>query len=136
MSPACPCFRIPLANGSRNRDAAGIPTKAGRPRQWQAVGRALEELFARPPDRHDVTVFGAEPRVSYDRIMLSPVLSGEKRFEDIIVHDDAWYARNKVDLRKGETAVAIDRRPRPCAPRLARSSPTTTSSSPPARGRS
>ena len=50
-----------------------------------------------------------EPRVNYDRIMLSPVLSGEKQFEQIIVHDDAWYAEHHVDLRKGETVVAIDK---------------------------
>jgi len=74
-----------------------------------AAGRVLEELFARAPSRHDVTILGAEPRVNYDRIMLSPVLSGEKKFAEIVVHDDAWYARHHVDLRKGETAVAIDR---------------------------
>lgn len=74
-----------------------------------AAGRVLEELFARAPHAYDVTVFGAEPRVNYDRIMLSPVLAGEKRFDDIIVHDDAWYAKNNVELRKGEPVVAIDR---------------------------
>src|SRR5439155_25200753 len=74
-----------------------------------ADGRVLDELFARAPNRYDVTIFGAEPRVNYDRIMLSPVLSGEKDFESIIVHDDAWYANHSVDLRKGETVVAIDR---------------------------
>src|SRR5436853_4802591 len=74
-----------------------------------AAGRVLDELFARAPDRYEVTIFGAEPRVNYDRIMLSPVLAGEKDFNDIIVHDDAWYARHNVDLRKGETVVAIDR---------------------------
>jgi nitrite reductase (NADH) large subunit len=73
-----------------------------------AAGRVLDELFARTPDRYDVTIFGAEPRVNYDRIMLSPVLAGEKRFDDIIVHSDDWYARHHVDLRKGETVVAID----------------------------
>ena len=41
--------------------------------------------------------------------MLSPVLSGEKKFDDIVVHDDAWYERHRVDLRRGETVVAIDR---------------------------
>jgi nitrite reductase (NADH) large subunit len=74
-----------------------------------AAGRVLDELFARAPDRYDITVFGAEPRVNYDRIMLSPVLAGDKQFDDIIVHDDAWYARHNVDLRKGEAVVAIDR---------------------------
>ncbi|MEW6452728.1 MAG: nitrite reductase large subunit NirB [Pseudomonadota bacterium] len=74
-----------------------------------AAGRVLEELFARAPDKYDVTIFGAEPRVNYDRIMLSPVLSGEKKFDDIIVHDEAWYATHHVDLRRGETVVAIDK---------------------------
>src|SRR5215510_8581549 len=74
-----------------------------------AAGRVLDELFARAPDRYDVTIFGAEPRVNYDRIMLSPVLSGEKRFDDIIVHNDDWYARHSVDLRKGEAVLTIDR---------------------------
>ena len=71
--------------------------------------RAVEELLARAPGRYAVTVFGAEPQVNYNRIMLSPVLSGEKKFEDIIVHDDAWYERHRVDLCRGETVVAIDR---------------------------
>ena len=46
-----------------------------------AAGRTLEELFARAPDRYAVTIFGAEPRVNYNRIMLSPVLSGETTYQ-------------------------------------------------------
>ena len=41
-----------------------------------APGRMLEELFEKAPGLYDVTIFNAEPRVNYDRIMLSPVLSG------------------------------------------------------------
>jgi nitrite reductase (NADH) large subunit len=74
-----------------------------------AGGRAMEELFARSHAPMQVTVFGAEPRVNYNRIMLSPVLSGEKAFEDIIIHDHAWYAKHGVTLRSGEPVVAIDR---------------------------
>ncbi|MFD1343294.1 nitrite reductase large subunit NirB [Litorisediminicola beolgyonensis] len=73
-----------------------------------APGRMLEHLFEANA-AFDVTIFNAEPRVNYDRIMLSPVLSGEKRFEDIVIHDDAWYARNKVTLHRGEKVVAVDR---------------------------
>ena len=76
-----------------------------------AAGRALEELFKTAPDLYDVTIFGAEPRVNYDRIMLSPVLSGEKAFEDIIIHDDAWYVKHGVTLCKG-AAPSIAHRPR------------------------
>ncbi|MDE2363502.1 MAG: NAD(P)/FAD-dependent oxidoreductase [Hyphomicrobiales bacterium] len=74
-----------------------------------AAGRLVEELLERAPDRYDIVIFGAEPRVNYNRIMLSPVLAGEKRFEDIVVHDEDWYARNGVTLRRGERVVAIDR---------------------------
>ena len=74
-----------------------------------AAGRAMEELFARAPGRYDVTVFGAEPRVNYNRIMLSPVLSGEAIYEDILIHDEAWYERHGVTLHRGREIVAIDR---------------------------
>ena len=74
-----------------------------------AAGRTLEELFARAPEAFDVTVFGAEPRVNYNRIMLSPVLSGEAAYENILIHDEAWYARHDVTLHRGRTIVSIDR---------------------------
>ncbi len=74
-----------------------------------ASGRALEHLFETDPDAYDVTLFNAEPRGNYNRIMLSPVLSGEKSFEEIVTHDDAWYAANRVTCRFGEPIAAIDR---------------------------
>jgi nitrite reductase (NADH) large subunit len=74
-----------------------------------APGRMLEHLFEQAPGRYQVTIFNAEPRVNYDRIMLSPVLSGEKAFEEIIIHGDGWYIANGITLYKGHKIVAIDR---------------------------
>ncbi len=74
-----------------------------------APGRVLDQLFECDSDAFDVTIFNAEPRVNYDRIMLSPVLSGEKSYEDIIIHDEAWYADHKVTLHKGKRIERIDR---------------------------
>ncbi len=74
-----------------------------------APGRMLEHLFEQAPGLYDVTIFNAEPRVNYDRIMLSPVLSGEKTFEDIIIHGDGWYIENNVTLYKGHRIVEINR---------------------------
>ncbi len=74
-----------------------------------APGRMLEELLKRAPNAYDVTIFNAEPRVNYDRIMLSPVLSGERAYEDIVIHDEAWYAENQITLHKGRKVTAIDR---------------------------
>jgi nitrite reductase (NADH) large subunit len=74
-----------------------------------APGRMLEHLLDATPGRYRVTIFNAEPRVNYDRIMLSPVLSGEKDYEEIIIHGDGWYIKNGITLYKGHKVVAIDR---------------------------
>ncbi|MHA7881841.1 nitrite reductase large subunit NirB [Nitratireductor rhodophyticola] len=75
-----------------------------------ASGRMLEHLFEAEPNAFDVTLFGAEPRGNYNRIMLSPVLAGEKAFEQIVTHDTDWYAANRVTCRFGETVTRIDRK--------------------------
>ena len=69
----------------------------------------LEHLLERAPERYEVTIFNAEPRVNYDRIMLSPVLSGEKDYEQIIIHGDGWYIKNGITLYKGHKVTKIDR---------------------------
>ncbi|MEP2530177.1 nitrite reductase large subunit NirB [Shimia sp.] len=74
-----------------------------------ASGRALEHLFDQAPDAYDVTLFNAEPRGTYNRIMLSPVLSGDKSFDEIVTHTAEWYEENDVTCRFGEKVVAIDR---------------------------
>ena len=71
--------------------------------------RAVEELLARDPNRYRVTIFGAEPRVNYNRIMLSPVLAGEKSFDDIVINAAQWYADNGIRLVSGDPVVAVDR---------------------------
>jgi len=71
--------------------------------------RAVEELLARDPARYRVTIFGAEPHVNYNRIMLSPVLAGEKTFDEIVINDAAWYAANAIDLIVSDPVQSIDR---------------------------
>jgi nitrite reductase (NADH) large subunit len=71
--------------------------------------RTLEEVLARAPQDFAITVFGAEPHGNYNRIMLSPVLAGEKSFADIITHDRAWYDERGIELIAGEPITEIDR---------------------------
>src|SRR5512145_2040485 len=71
--------------------------------------RVLEELLERAPDRYDVTVFGAEPHPTYNRIMLSPVFAGEKSFGDIVTPDRAWYSQSGFDLHAGLRIDVVDR---------------------------
>ncbi len=71
--------------------------------------RAVEELIARDAGRYRVTIFGAEPHVNYNRIMLSPVLAGEKTFDEIVINGHDWYADNGIELVASDAVVAIDR---------------------------
>jgi nitrite reductase (NADH) large subunit len=74
-----------------------------------ASGRALEHLIEAQGAKWDITLFNAEPRGNYNRIMLSPILSGEKSFAEIVTHDNDWYTANGVTCRFGEKITAIDR---------------------------
>ena len=74
-----------------------------------ASGRVIEHLVENAPDAYDITLFNAEPRGNYNRIMLSPVLSGEKTYEEIVTHDDTFYADHNVTCRFGEKVAGIDR---------------------------
>ena len=71
--------------------------------------RTLEELLKIAPDLYDITVFGAEAHANYNRILLSPVLSGEQDFKDIMLNDVDWYEENKITLHLGKKIVKIDR---------------------------
>ncbi|CUH75610.1 assimilatory nitrate reductase (NADH) beta subunit [Tropicibacter naphthalenivorans] len=73
-----------------------------------ASGRMLEHLCDEGAD-WDVTLFNAEPRGCYNRIMLSPVLAGEKTYEQIVTHDADWYEARGVDCRFGQRVAQIDR---------------------------
>ncbi len=71
--------------------------------------RTLEELFKLDPDKYDITVFGAEPHPNYNRILLSPVLAGEKAFDEIVLNSREWYEENGITLRTGSPVMRIDR---------------------------
>jgi nitrite reductase (NADH) large subunit len=71
--------------------------------------RVLEELLTLAPDRYDITVFGAEPHGNYNRILLSPVLAGEKTIDQIMLNDEKWYVDNGIKLHKGKEVTDINR---------------------------
>lgn len=71
--------------------------------------RAIEELLKINPDLYDIAVFGSEPHPNYNRIMLSPVLAGEKEFNDIVLNTREWYTDNNIELITGDPAIKIDR---------------------------
>ena len=73
--------------------------------------RTVEELLKRrAADVSDITVFGAEPHVNYNRIMLSAVLAGEKTCRRDRHQPADWYDENGITLITGD-AVDRDRSP-------------------------
>ncbi len=71
--------------------------------------RTVELILERAPDVYEITVFGAESFGNYNRILLSPVLAGEKSIDEIILNPVAWYADNGITLRNNESITGIDR---------------------------
>jgi nitrite reductase (NADH) large subunit len=74
--------------------------------------RTVEELLKLAPHMYRITVFGAEPHGNYNRILLSPVLAGEKTVDDIMLHTRGWYAANGIALHAGDPVVRVDRKQR------------------------
>ena len=74
-----------------------------------AGARFVEELRARASDSFDVTVLGEEPHGGYNRIMLSGVLGGFRDAGEIVTHPPGWYDGQRILLRSGTRARAIDR---------------------------
>jgi nitrite reductase (NADH) large subunit len=104
-----------LGEGWHDEEAGDSPDMSSAREHLVVIGngmagcRAIEELLARDPARYRVTIFGAEPHVNYNRIMLSPVLAGEKAFEDIILNGHDWYRDNGIELIAADAVVSIDR---------------------------
>lgn len=74
-----------------------------------AGARLVEEIVARrASSATEITVFGGEPGGAYNRILLSGVLAGTHRLDDIVTHSEAWYRDNGVTLHAGVPVRGID----------------------------
>jgi len=72
------------------------------------AGMACVEQILKHGPKFQITVFGDETHVNYNRVMLSSVLAGEKSADDIVIHTRDWYARNEIDLRVGVRILDVD----------------------------
>ena len=72
-----------------------------------AVIGCLEQIL-RHDHNFDITVFGDETHGNYNRIMLSSVLAGEKKADEIVLNDLDWYRQNNIDLRLGVRIIDVD----------------------------
>src|SRR3954465_5079278 len=73
-----------------------------------AAERFADELSKRALGRYAVAVVGAEPRLAYNRVLLSSVLAGEVPSSDIELKPQRWWRDRGITLRYGCRATAID----------------------------
>lgn len=72
------------------------------------AGVACVEQILKHAPKFEITVFGDETHVNYNRILLSSVLAGEKSPDEIVLNDLDWYQRNKISLRLGVRVTGVD----------------------------
>ena len=73
-----------------------------------AAARLVDELSKTALGRYAVAVIGDEPRLAYNRVLLSSVLSGETQSHDIELKPAAWWRDRGVTLKYGCRATEID----------------------------
>src|SRR5262249_57331802 len=73
-----------------------------------AAARFVEELAQRPHGRYAVAVIGEEPRLAYNRVLLSALLADEVAFSDIELKPARWWRDRGVTLRYGVRATGVD----------------------------
>jgi nitrite reductase (NADH) large subunit len=73
-----------------------------------AAARLCEELAQRALGRYAIAVIGEEPRLAYNRVLLSSVLAGEVAGNEIELKPAAWWRDRGVTLRYGVAATSVD----------------------------
>src|SRR3982074_409553 len=73
-----------------------------------AAARLVDELAKAALGRYAIAVIGDEPRLAYNRVLLSSVLAGETASHDIELRAASWWRHRGVTLKYGCVATEID----------------------------
>src|SRR5260370_11070836 len=73
-----------------------------------AAARLVDELTRIAQGRYAIAVVGDEPRLAYNRVLLSSVLAGETPSHDIELRPASWWRDPGVTLKYGCVATEID----------------------------
>src|SRR5271168_4250048 len=73
-----------------------------------AAARLVDELAKTALGRYAVAVIGAEPRLAYNRVLLSSVLAGETASHEIELKPAAWWRDRGVTVKYGSVVSEID----------------------------
>ena len=63
------------------------------------AGVACVEQILKHAPKFEITIFGDETHVNYNRILLSSVLAGEKAADEIVLNGLEWYQKHGIELR-------------------------------------
>src|ERR1700692_2515930 len=80
-----------------------------------AAARLVDELTKAAQGRYAIAVVGEEPRLAYNRVLLSSVLAGEVASSDIELKPQRWWEDRGITLRYCGRANPIDTKARPIA---------------------
>jgi nitrite reductase (NADH) large subunit len=72
-----------------------------------AAARFVEEMAKRSLGRYAIAVIGDEPRLAYNRVLLSSVLAGEATSQEIELKSAAWWRDRGVTVTYGCAATDI-----------------------------
>ncbi|MBR1268526.1 NAD(P)/FAD-dependent oxidoreductase [Bradyrhizobium sp. AUGA SZCCT0222] len=73
-----------------------------------AAARLVDELAKVALGRYAIAVIGDEPRLAYNRVLLSSVLAGETASHDIELRPASWWRDRGVTLKYGCRATEVD----------------------------
>src|SRR5437879_4003368 len=73
-----------------------------------AAARLVDELSKVALGRYAIAVIGDEPRLAYNRVLLSSVLAGETASHEIELRSASWWQDRGVTLKYGCLATEID----------------------------
>ena len=73
-----------------------------------AAARLVDELAKAALGRYAIAVIGDEPRLAYNRVLLSSVLAGETASHDIELRPASWWRDRGVTLKYGCVATEVD----------------------------
>jgi nitrite reductase (NADH) large subunit len=73
-----------------------------------AAARLVDELTRTSLGRYAIAVIGDEPRLAYNRVLLSSVLAGETTSQDIELRPASWWSERGVTLKYGCRATEVD----------------------------
>jgi len=73
-----------------------------------AAARLVDELTTRALGRYAIAVVGNEPRLAYNRVLLSSVLAQDISAADIELKPARWWTDRGVTLIYGNAVVAVD----------------------------